>query len=222
MTQKLHLISFTICPFVQCARILLNAKKVTTEVTYIDLDNKPDWFLARVPTGKVPALFVDDATLFESTAINEYLDEVTPGTALGETPLERAEARAWIALSDDIIMAQYRMLMATDADGFAQEVENMSALLRRFEPMAITRSLAQNISLLDAAIAPVFMRNALIPAVRARLSEALPTCLRVWSQRLLADLSVKASVSDSFPEDFQQYFANRGSFVTATLDLEAV
>lgn len=223
MTQtNLHLISFTICPFVQRAQILLNSKSVTAEISYIDLDNKPDWFLDRVPTGKVPALFVGDTKLFESSAINEYLDDVTPGIALGDTPLARAEERAWITLSGDIIMAQYRMLMAADANGFGQELETMSGQLSRFEAVARPRATAQDISLLDAALAPVFTRNALLPAVRNRLADALPASLTAWGQRLLGDPAVKSSTSDGFEEDFRTYFAQRGSFAVATMEPGAV
>jgi len=223
MTEtSLHLISFTTCPFAQRARILLNSKSVAAEISYIDLHNKPDWFLARVPTGKVPALFVGDTTLFESSAINEYLDEVTPGIALGETPLARAEARAWIALSDDIIMAQYRMLMAADVDSFEREFEAMSALLRKYEAVAGPRTVAQDISLLDAALAPIFTRNALVPVVRNQLANALPAYLTAWGQRLLRNPAVRASTHDSFSTDFRNYFAQRGSFAVANKDLEAV
>ncbi|MEM1374395.1 MAG: glutathione S-transferase N-terminal domain-containing protein [Pseudomonadota bacterium] len=60
MTEtSLHLISFTICPFVQRARILLNSKDSPGEITLIVLDNKPGWFLDRVPTGRsLPCLSV--------------------------------------------------------------------------------------------------------------------------------------------------------------------
>ena len=46
--------------------IVLRAKQIPFEVTYIDLRNKPDWFLEISPHGKVPVLSVDDQPLFES------------------------------------------------------------------------------------------------------------------------------------------------------------
>ena len=55
--------------------ICLRAKNVEFEVTYINLSDKPDWFLEISPHGKVPVLLVDDVPLFESNAIAEYLDE---------------------------------------------------------------------------------------------------------------------------------------------------
>ena len=54
----------------------MRAKNVEFEVTYVNLREKPDWFLEISPHGKVPVLKVDDEILFESNAIAEYLDEV--------------------------------------------------------------------------------------------------------------------------------------------------
>ena len=73
------LISFDICPFVQRSVITLEEKGVKYNIKYIELENKPDWFLAISPFGKVPVLQVNDKVLFESAVINEYLDETVPG-----------------------------------------------------------------------------------------------------------------------------------------------
>ncbi len=75
--------------------ILLRAKDIEFDVTYIDLLNKPDWFLEISPHGKVPVLKVGDEIPFESNAIAEYLDEVVPPRLHPEDPLARAKNRAW-------------------------------------------------------------------------------------------------------------------------------
>jgi glutathionyl-hydroquinone reductase len=75
MAQKYHLISSVTCPWVQRSVILLRVKKVDFDVTYINLREKPDWFLKLSPHGKVPVLQVGDEVLFESNAIAEFLDE---------------------------------------------------------------------------------------------------------------------------------------------------
>ncbi len=71
--------------------MVLLHKEILFDYTEIDLANKPDWFLAVTPYGKVPALKVDDVTLYESAVINEYLDEAYPERCLlfGD-PLKRA------------------------------------------------------------------------------------------------------------------------------------
>src|SRR4051794_12511987 len=65
-----ELVSHHLCPYVQRAAIVLLEKGVPFRRTLIDLDNKPDWFKAISPLGKVPLLKVtlDDgetAVLFE-------------------------------------------------------------------------------------------------------------------------------------------------------------
>ena len=73
---KYLLVSFKTCPWVQRAAIVLREKNTPFEFRHIDKDNRPDWFLAISPHKKVPVLRVDDkVSLFESNAINEYLDE---------------------------------------------------------------------------------------------------------------------------------------------------
>ena len=78
MPAKYMLCSFKTCPWVQRAAIVLRAKQVPYEITYIDRNNRPDWFLAVSPHAKVPVLLNDEKhALFESNAIAEYLEETT-------------------------------------------------------------------------------------------------------------------------------------------------
>ena len=51
---KLKLISHTLCPYVQRARIALEEKAIVHELEFIDLADKPDWFLAISPLEKCP------------------------------------------------------------------------------------------------------------------------------------------------------------------------
>ncbi|WP_236701358.1 glutathione S-transferase family protein [Thalassomonas viridans] len=68
----IKIISFKICPFVQRVTALLEAKEVAYEIDYIDLSNKPQWFLDLSPTGQVPVLLTESGeALFESDAIIE-------------------------------------------------------------------------------------------------------------------------------------------------------
>ena len=75
--------------------IALRAKDVEFEVTFINLREKPDWFLEISPHGKVPVLKVDDEILFESNAIAEYLEDVILPAKHPNDPFKRARNRAW-------------------------------------------------------------------------------------------------------------------------------
>src|ERR1700760_980395 len=93
---KYLLVSFKTCPWVQRAAIVLREKNVAFEFRHIEPDNRPDWFLAISPHKKVPVLRVDDTvSLFESNAINEYLDETIAPRLHPEDPVQRAVNRAW-------------------------------------------------------------------------------------------------------------------------------
>ena len=93
---KYLLVSFKTCPWVQRAAILLREKNTPFEFRHIDPDNRPDWFLAISPHKKVPVLRIDDkVSLFESSAINEYLDETVSPRLHPDDPVERAINRAW-------------------------------------------------------------------------------------------------------------------------------
>ncbi len=74
---------------------MLRAKDVEFDVTYINLREKPDWFLKISPHGKVPVLLVDELPLFESNAIAEFLDEMVAPQLHPADPIKRARNRAW-------------------------------------------------------------------------------------------------------------------------------
>ena len=96
MASKFMLCSFKTCPWVQRAAIVLREKQVPYDITYIDRDNRPDWFLAISPHSKVPVLQIDGKdALFESNAIAEYLEETAAPRLHPEDPIARARNRAW-------------------------------------------------------------------------------------------------------------------------------
>ena len=97
---KYMLVSFKTCPWVQRSAILFREKETEFELRHIEPDHRPDWFLAISPHKKVPALTIDDkVSLFESNAINEYLDETIAPRLHPEDPIQRAVNRAWTDIS---------------------------------------------------------------------------------------------------------------------------
>ena len=91
MTTQLKLVSHHLCPYVQRAVITLAEKGVAHERVYVDLADKPQWFRAISPLGKVPLLVVGDDVLFESAVICEYLDD-TVGPRLHPEEIEFGSA----------------------------------------------------------------------------------------------------------------------------------
>ena len=91
----IKLISFKNCPFVQRVMGSLVMKNVPFEIEYIELNDKPQWFLDISPNGQVPVLVTEnDTVLFESDAIVEYLDDkYSPIEEV--TAEQKALDRAW-------------------------------------------------------------------------------------------------------------------------------
>ena len=82
-----RLISSKTCPYVQRSVMTLREKGIAYDIDYVDLSNKPDWFVELSPLGKVPVLEVtrDDGSkvvLSESVVINEYLDAAPAASML--------------------------------------------------------------------------------------------------------------------------------------------
>lgn len=161
----LHLISFDICPFVQRSVITLKYKQAPYEVTYIDLADPPDWFRERSPLGKVPILIVERETvLFESAVINEYIDAITPPSLMPADPLEHARTRAWIEYLSEQTFAQYHWMTAPTEDAFEMTRHTAAAGLQRLERQMAEEPLldAPGFTLIDATLAPILMRYALL------------------------------------------------------------
>ncbi len=212
---KLELISFKLCPFVQRTVITLLHKDVPYDITYIDLNNPPEWFAEVSPLGKVPVLRVDDETvLFESAVIQEYVDEITPPSLMPSDPLLKAQNRAWISFGGEVLMAMQGMVKACEAD-YGDARGRLSGLLAR---VAEAHSGGEwfngkDFALIDAAYAPVFMR---LDLIRENCGEDLladQPVLAAWSERLLALPSVQHSVVEEFPQMYRMMIRKMGGWL---------
>ena len=81
LPDMIKLYDFLPCPFGQKVRIVLAEKALTYDLVQVDLtqheNRKPD-FVRLNPFGRVPVLVDDDTTIYDSTIINEYLEDEYP------------------------------------------------------------------------------------------------------------------------------------------------
>jgi glutathione S-transferase len=208
---KLTLISFPTCPYVQRAVIALKEKNVDFDVVYIDLANKPDWFLAISPLGKVPVLKVErdghePAIVFESAVILEYLEETTPGRLHPEDALERAQHRSWIEFGSQLLGDLWRVSNAKDTAELDAARQSLTAKLTRLETIVVGPFFAgERFSNVDAVFAPAFRQiDALETAVDAGLTKSLPK-ISAWRKALAA----RPSVREAAPSDFADQYLKR-------------
>jgi len=214
--MRLELVSFVLCPYVQRAVITLREKGVAHEITYIDLEDPPDWFAAISPFGKVPLLRVGDAVLFESAIINEYLDEVYPPRLHPADPLERARHRGWVEFASSLLVDQYELLTAKDTGRFQDKVDALRHKLGRLDPELDGEGpffAGADFSLVDAAIAPFFMRQAIVEWLQPDLAALAPERTRRWAHALLARPSVAGSVVEDFQPRFLEHYGGKGGWL---------
>jgi len=93
-------------PNPRVVRMFAAERGVELNRTKVDLrggENRQAAYLAKNPSGQLPALELDNGMILaEITAICEYLDEIGPKgkTLIGATPEERAETRMWVRRID--------------------------------------------------------------------------------------------------------------------------
>lgn len=215
--KPIELISFKLCPFVQRSVITLREKGIDYDITYIDLRNKPDWFLAISPLGKVPVLKYGDEVLFESAVINEFLDEVSPGSLLADEPFAKATQRAWIEYASQVLMNQYMLGNASSADDYQTQLSAFEQKLAQLQQLLGEQAFfsGDTLGLLDTSIIPVFTRLAVIKdKLNTDLLQGYPA-LAAYSERVLARESVAGSVVAEFPELFVEMLKGNDSYLVS-------
>lgn len=202
--MQLELVSFPLCPFVHRVTTLLHEKGVDHSVRYIDLANKPDWFLAMSPRGRVPVLSADGRVLFESAAILEFLDETHAPRLLAEDPFDRARERAYISFAADVFMAQYRATTVKTEAELDPARAGLRKQLEAFEEAIGDRPFfsGARFGLVDTAIAPALQRMVFLES-RGLTDEfeGLPR-VRAWAHRL----ATHPAVQKGLPPDFERLY----------------
>ena len=200
MTTRYMLCSFKTCPWVQRAAIVLREKKIPYDITYIDRNNRPDWFLKVSPHAKVPVLQIDGKeALFESNAIVEYLEETTSPRLHPEDPVARARNRAWTDYVPDFAEAISETAYSDSEQAFAANAAKIAGPFGKLEEALLARGNAgpyfngAKFSLVDAAYAPFLQRYTFMDRLKPLGAiEKFPR-LAAWRDALLAHPAVKAS-----------------------------
>jgi glutathione S-transferase len=203
--------------------IALRAKDVEFDVTYVDLRNKPDWFLEISPHGKVPVLQVDGEPLFESNAIAEYLDDEIAPQLHPEDALKRARNRAWTDFVPTFAGGLSGIYYTKTAEGSEKREEVARQRLAKLEEALATERgndgpffNGPDISLVDAAYAPFLQRFLIVEQWLATgLLNDYPL-VSAWADALMQSDIVRGSVPDDF-EDMFVGIMKRGGFLVGEL-----
>lgn len=216
MSPKLKLVSFDLCPYVQRASILLAEKGVPFDRITVDLANKPEWFKAISPLGKVPLLQVGSFTLFESAVIVEYLEETSPNPLHPADPLEKAQHRAWMEFGSSILADIWVVETTKDRAIFNAKLSVLREKFARLEDalgegpcFAGTR-----FSVVDAVFAPVFRYFDVFDTITdLAVFDGLPK-VRSWRKALALRPSVIGAVVPDYADRLHAFLRKHGGLLS--------
>ncbi|WPC04447.1 glutathione S-transferase family protein [Pseudomonas benzenivorans] len=219
MNTSLELVSHPLCPYVQRAAIVLAEKGVAFSRRDVDLSDKPAWFLALSPLGKVPLLRSEHGVLFESAVIAEYLDETLAPRLHPADAFERARHRAWIEFASAVLNDIARFYNAADAE---QLDAGQQALRRRFEQLEEELDegpwfAGERFSLVDAAFAPVFRYWQVFERIADFATFAGLDKVERWRQALAGRPSVQAAAPADYAQRLWQFIERRDSRLSCLL-----
>jgi glutathione S-transferase len=211
--STLTLVSHHLCPYVQRAAIALTEKGVDFERITIDLADKPDWFKAVSPLGKVPLLRVarlpgGEAVLFESAVICEYIEETQAGPALHPSdPIERAQHRGWIEFGSSMLADIYAIETTPDAAQFETRRQALAQKFARVEDALGEGPLfaGTRFSLVDAAFGPVFRYFDVLDAIADLGILTGKPRVAAWRRALADRPSVRSAVAPDYPERLRRF-----------------
>jgi glutathione S-transferase len=217
---KYMLVSFETCPWVQRSAIVLREKNIDFELRHIEPDNRPDWFLAISPHKKVPVLRIDDnVSLFESNAINEYLDETIEPRLHPSDPIERAVNRAWTDYVPTFASTVTGCAYADTEEEYRKAVADIPVPFERLEK-ALERQGSgpffngAKYSLVDAAYAPFLQRYFFLDRVnRLGQIEHYPR-VKAWGEALMQRPSTHSFPPAEFEAMYREGLRRRNKWVS--------
>ena len=215
-----ELVSHHLCPYVQRAAVVLLEKSVPFRRTLIDLDNKPDWFKAISPLGKVPLLVVGDEVLFESAVIVEYLDETVEPKLHPADPLIKARHRAWMEFGSSILGHIWTIETTGDEAAFSQALAQVDEKFARLEGVLGEGPFfaGEAFSMVDAVFAPVFRYfDGFDRRIDLGVFAGKPK-LVAWRKALAERKSVKEAVVPDYAERLLAFVAKQEGVLAARIE----
>lgn len=231
MSHTLTLVSHDLCPYVQRAAISLREKDVGFERIDIDLANKPDWFKAISPLGKVPLLRVrhddEETVIFESAVILEFLEETEANPLHPADPRARARHRAWIEFGSAILNAIARFYSANTESSFESETKALSGMFVRVEAALTGNGLGpwfdgELFSLVDAVYGPVFRYFDTFDRIGDFGVLSGKPRVAAWRRALAERPSVVGAVAADYPEKLRAHLAEKTSHLAKLIKLRDV
>lgn len=212
------------CPYAQRVHLVLYAKNIPHDIVYIDLKKKPEWYVEKIASTKVPAIAVAGKDIYESLIICDYLDEKYPNRPLykRDDPLQKALDRILIDKFAKLITHFYKLQLGATME--LSTLEIVLAELDLFEKELGIRgtpyfSGAQP-GMVDYMIWPWSERLDILRVLGGDEykipKERFPRVLQ-WSERMQGDVAVKQH--SCTPEQYAKFLQ---SYKAGTPDYDIV
>lgn len=212
----IKIVSFKICPFVQRVTALLEAKSVPYDIEFIDLSDKPQWFLDMSPTGQVPMLITETGdALFESDAIVEYIEEITPPLIPDVSSVQRAKDRAWSYQASKHYLVQCSTMQSKDKTVLA---EREAKLAKAFEKAEAQLGEGQffngdTLSNVDIAWLPLLHRAQIVKEHSGYDFLANYPKVQAWQSAMAGTGLYAKSVAHDFENKFSDFYLADRTFL---------
>ena len=190
------------CPFAQKVRVVLAEKELEYEKIFVDLrtgeHRQNAEFLKLNPYGKVPVLIDDEIVVYDSTIINEYLEDEYPHPALMPADSSgRARVRTMEDFCDNSFLPSAGFVQAElskpqgehDGERLQRYRNELTRGLKRLEGFLAGKEylVSGQFSLADIAFVPALL---ILPRLGVDVDPALRG-VTAWINRLKQRPSVK-------------------------------
>jgi glutathione S-transferase len=199
----IKLYDFLPCPFGQKVRIALAEKGLNYDLISVDLskgEHRRPEFLRLNPFGRVPVLVDEDSTIYDSTIINEYLEDEYPEPpilpAIGASGF-RARARIFEDFADTSFTPQVGQFMAElgkpEAERNAERLQRLHQAVDRMldylnHELAGQQFVASEFSVADIGFAP---RLLVLQHLGIEAGQNRPN-VDAWLKRLMERPSIRS------------------------------
>lgn len=184
--------------YVRAVRLLLEETGANYDLKDIGIfgENTAPEYLAKNPFGKVPTLEVDGTFLYETVAINEYLNETIANNRFSPAePLQTAKMRQIVAIVDSYLYAPtirsiviQRLIVPsqggqTDEEIVKAAIAPATTAMKAIESIAVCHPylLGSELTLADFHLIPLFVYFANTPEFDAVTAETPK--LKSWWQK---------------------------------------
>jgi glutathione S-transferase len=185
--------------YVRAVRLLLEEAGTNYDLKDVGIfgDNTAPEYLAKNPFGKVPTLDVDGTFLYETVAINQYLDETVANNKFSPSdPLQKAKMRQIMAIVDSYLYAPtirsiviQRLIVPsqggqTDEGVVKAAIEPATIAMKAIESIAVCSPylMGSELTLADFHLIPVFVYFAKTPEFETVTAQSPK--LKEWWQKV--------------------------------------